>query len=82
MFLHFDLWDDVVHRRVLLGRRKRSMFKGRGLVGELMGCERRGMLWLKRERVLILKLMGSEGVRVESMEMGLRRGLASMYTGL
>lgn len=55
------------------------MFKSRRLVGKLVRCKGRSMLRLKSKGILILELMRSESVRIEAVEMGLWRGLTSMY---
>lgn len=59
--------------------RKRCMFEGRGLVRKLMRRKRLCLLGLKCEGILILKMMGSESVRIKAMKMTCRRGLTSMH---
>jgi hypothetical protein len=54
------------------------MSESRGLVGELMRRKGLGVMRRDGERVLVLKMMSSEGVSIEAMEVVARRGLAGM----
>jgi hypothetical protein len=62
-----------------MGLCQRCLLESRGLVGELMGCESWGMLGLKRKGILVLELMGSKRVRIETVNVTGGHGVASMH---
>lgn len=66
-----------------MGCLQRRMLVCRRLMGELMRCKRWSMLGWNGERVLILKVMGRESMRIEAMDvLTARCGLTSVHASL
>lgn len=84
LLLHFHIGHGIVHRRLLMRLRQRCRIEGRRLVSELMRRKGRRMrllrllLWLKAKGIMTLKVV-VQSLGIEAMEMGERRGLASMH---
>ena len=78
LFLHLNVCDHVIEWGVLMGLRHGALVECSGLVGEVVGRKRLGLLRLHGKGIDILEVMGAKRMVVEAVEMGGRCDLASM----
>jgi len=71
LLLHVDFRHHVVHGWFLVGLHHAAVIKGGGLVGELVGRKRLGvLLGLHGEGADVWKMVRSQGMRVEGVVEG------------
>jgi hypothetical protein len=78
LLLHFHVGDHVVEWRVLMGLCHGALVECRGLVGELVGRKRLGVLGLHGKGIDILEVVRVECMVIEAVEMGGRSDLAGV----
>ena len=76
--MHLDLWDHIVHWRVLVVLRHVALVECSRLMGELVRGKGLRMLGLHAKRIDILEVMRPQSMGIETMEMVGRRDLAGM----
>ena len=69
LLLHLDVGNHVIHGRVLVRLRQRSVLKACRLMGELMRRKRWRMLCLHGKRVLVGEVVSSQSMRIEAMNL-------------